>query len=381
MRGVNLGNMRFDGNPVRFDSNGRFDGNGLNMRLNGNGLNMRFDGRLNGRFYVIFYDASSRRNTDTTSLSRRASCYRFMSVSRVGSAAQLKAMILRLVLLSTLVVFLYGFCHQLGLLAYFELLLYQVCLLLGYKMVLFLLGKLGLGGHFFVPLTFLVYRALMQEANLYTLFSSEDSASDESMGSHSPLPLPPTRTWAPWGEFDELAPMVDPFLNPRVTEAQGPHQPAAESTSGDESSSSVEEYAENSHSSGTAEAEAPMFNEDPLPQFRIDHLAEEEALVTRVRVLEGQLGYFVLPQEEEGGYEKLLLDNFKNAASVNQSSYEWILEGETLDVECMELLQKLEDIVVDKFLRDPSIEQTLHSAPDNMDFKKEAYFFIVYYII
>lgn len=106
--------------------------------------------------------------------------------------------------------------------------------------------------------------------------------------------------------------MVDPFLNPRVTEAQGP--PEAESTSGDESSSSVEEYAENSHSSGTAEAEAPMFNEDPLPQFRLAHLAEEEALVTRVRVLEGQLGYFVLPQEEEGGYEKLLLENLENAA-------------------------------------------------------------------
>jgi hypothetical protein len=155
------------------------------------------------------------------------------------------------------------------------------------------------------------------------------------------------------GEFNELAPMVDPFLNPRVTEAQGPHQPEAESTSGDESSSSVEEYAENSHSSGTAEAEAPMFNEDPLPQFRLAHLAEEEALVTRVRVLEGQLGYFVLPQEEEGGYEKLLLGGKK----INQRSYEWngFSRGRHWT---WSVWNYFKNSRVDKFLRDPCVYVT-----------------------
>ena len=63
--GVNLSNMRFYGNPIRFDSNGKFYGNGLNMR---------FDDRLNRRFYVRFYDVSSHHDTNTTSLSCHASC-------------------------------------------------------------------------------------------------------------------------------------------------------------------------------------------------------------------------------------------------------------------------------------------------------------------
>ncbi|KAK1548085.1 hypothetical protein Q3G72_027992 [Acer saccharum] len=110
-----------------------------------------------------------------------------------------------------------------------------------------------------------------------------------------------------------------------------------------------------------------------LANYRAQNADAEAQLFSLIRSLESQLSYGLPPQLNNGDYAQLIRDDFETAFNVNH--YRGAIARELHEVQIMLLKSRLQDLLSDHMISEPSLESILQRSPYK-NIRKEAYDFI-----
>lgn len=110
-----------------------------------------------------------------------------------------------------------------------------------------------------------------------------------------------------------------------------------------------------------------------LANYRAQNADAEAQLFSHIRSLESQLSYGLPPQLNNGEYAQLIRDDFETAFNVNH--YRGAIARELHEVQIMLLKSRLQDLLSDHMISEPSLESILQRSPYK-NIRKEAYDFI-----
>ncbi|KAK4839274.1 hypothetical protein QYF36_020604 [Acer negundo] len=110
-----------------------------------------------------------------------------------------------------------------------------------------------------------------------------------------------------------------------------------------------------------------------LANYRAQNADAEAQLFSLIRSLESQLSYGLPPQLNNGEYAQLIRDDFETAFNVNH--YRGAIARELHEVQIMLLKSRLQDLLSDHMISEPSLESILQRSPYK-NIRKEAYDFI-----
>lgn len=192
----------------------------------------------------------------------------------------------------------------------------------------------------------------MMSAGGSGLGEGSGEGSGEGAASNFPI-IPQPQPLQPQPAGDELGPAVGQFLpnwwnpnpNGQLGEAEGGAAPEA------------------------VEAPAPV----PVPQFRLDHQGEEEALFARISSLEAECAPGLPPQNNNGEYLSALRDTLTCSASEGEEEYLRVLSFEDFELGVYEkrarIMHMLKNLLLsegdfDAIARNSSLSNTEEEASD-----------------